>query len=225
MMGNGVAYAWIKADSEGNPVSVDVTFTESALVGLPAVKPDNGFDGYEFPLALPKNETLAKTAFDHIALDWNPVGHIPPGIYDVPHFDVHFYTNSISDRQQITLEGEDMARCQLKPDAKFMPEGYIYAEGSEYKFMGSHWVDTAAPELNGKPFTHTFLYGSYNGQVVFWEPMVTTAFLLLKPDVVEQIKQPKEYQRPGLYYPTKYRIRYDAERREYTIALEGFQKR
>lgn len=224
-MGNGTAYAWIKSDSEGNPESVGVTFTESALDGLPADKPNNGFDGYEFPLALPKGDALAKTPYDHVALDWNPKGHIPPGIYDVPHFDVHFYMNPISERQKITLEGEDMARCQLKPDAKFLPDGYMYAPGSEYKYMGSHWVDTSSPELSGKPFTYTFIYGSYNGQVVFWEPMVTVEYLKSKPNLVVPIKQPKAYQRAGLYYPTSYTIRYNPQRHEYVVALEGFKKR
>ena len=28
-------------------------------------------------------------------LNWNPHGHIPPGIYDRPHFDVHFYMEPI----------------------------------------------------------------------------------------------------------------------------------
>ena len=118
-----------------------------------------------------------------------------------------------------------MKRCQLQPDSKFLPEGYMYAPGSEYKYMGSHWIDTAAPEFNGKPFAYTFIYGSYDGRVVFWEPMVTTAFLKSKPNLVEAIKQPKEYQRPGLFYPTTYTIRYDAGRHEYVVAMEGFKKR
>ena len=225
VMGNGVAYSWIKSDEAGNPVSVGVTFTESALEGLPAKKPDNGFDGYEIPLMLPKSDVTAKTAYDHVALDWNPVGHIPPGIYDVPHFDIHFYMTPVADRLNITLEGEDMKRCQAKPDAKFLPEGYMYAPESEVKYMGSHWVDTATPELNGKPFTHTFIYGSYNGNVVFWEPMVTKAFFESKPQLVAPIKQPKEYQRAGLYYPTEYTIHHDPVRREYTVSITGFVKR
>lgn len=224
-MGNGIAYAWVRSDDAGNPTAVGITFTDSALNGLPADKPNNGFDGYEFPLALPKGGAAAKTPFDHVALDWNPKGHIPPGIYDVPHFDVHFYMDPISERRKITLEGEDMKKCQKKPDPKFLPEGYMYAPESEIKYMGAHWVDTATPELNGKPFTYTFIYGSYNGKIVFWEPMVTVAYLQTKPNLVEPIKQPKEIQRKGLFYPTKYTIRYDEARHEYTIAMEGFTKR
>ncbi|MEW5884207.1 MAG: DUF5602 domain-containing protein [Armatimonadota bacterium] len=224
-MGNGIAYAWTREDAAGNPIAVGVTFTESALSGLPTEKPDTGFDGYEFPLALPKNGATAKTPFDHVALDWNPKGHIPPGIYDVPHFDVHFYMTPISERLKITLEGDDMERCRKQPDPKFMPEGYIYAPESEIKFMGAHWVDVAAPELNGKPFTYTFLYGSYNGNVMFYEPMMTAEYLRGKPNLTETLKPPKDVQRPGLHYPTKYTIRYDAERREYIVSLEGFVKR
>jgi hypothetical protein len=224
-MGHGVAYAWTKEDAAGNPVAVGVTFTESALSGLPTEKPNTGFDGYEFPLALPKNGATAKTPFDHVALEWMPKGHIPPGIYDVPHFDVHFYMTPVSERLKITLDADDMVRCRKQPDAKLMPEGYIYAPDSEIKFMGAHWVDLATPELNGKPFTYTFLFGSYNGNVMFYEPMVTMEYLKRKPNLVEAIKQPREVQHPGLYYPTKYTIRYDETRHEYTVTLEGFEKR
>jgi hypothetical protein len=224
IMGNGIAYSWVRSNSDGEPIAVGVTFTESALEGLPAEKPGNGFDGYEFPLQLPKHQAKL-TPFDHIALDWNPKGHIPPGIYDVPHFDIHFYADPIEERAKITLEGEDMARCQKAPDASFLPEGYMYAPGSEYKFMGAHWVDTAAPELGGKPFTHTFIFGSYDGRVVFWEPMVTMAYLKTLPDLLAEIKQPKDFERKGLCYPTKYGIRYSAERREFTVWLEGIVKR
>jgi hypothetical protein len=32
------------------------------------------------------------TAFNHIVMSWNPIGHQPEGVYDVPHFDVAFST-------------------------------------------------------------------------------------------------------------------------------------
>jgi hypothetical protein len=34
-------------------------------------------------------------------LDWNPRGHIPDGVYTVPHFDVHFYLITREQREEI----------------------------------------------------------------------------------------------------------------------------
>ena len=46
--------------------------------------------------------------------------------------------------------------------------------------MGAHWLDITSPELNQenpKSFTQTFIYGSYDGKVIFMEPMITKAFM------------------------------------------------
>ncbi|MBA3726294.1 MAG: hypothetical protein H0W86_07530 [Armatimonadetes bacterium] len=179
-----------------------LSFTETALTGLPENKPDNGMDGYEFVLMMPKQ--AGSTGISHVSIDWNPKGHIPPGVYDVPHFDVHFYLASTKERMKMTLDEASMKKCQKKPDAKLLPAGYIYAPQGEVKYMGAHWVDVKSPELNGSPFTHTFIYGTYDARVVFLEPMVTRAFLEGKAAVNAPIKQPETYQLAGKYFPTKY---------------------
>ncbi|WP_292390556.1 DUF5602 domain-containing protein [Methanosarcina sp. UBA5] len=62
-LGNGTVYSWVKLDTKGNPSSIGVTFTESALKGLPETEgPD-----VEYTLALPKE--AASTAYNHIAVD------------------------------------------------------------------------------------------------------------------------------------------------------------
>src|SRR5690348_14444530 len=48
-----------------------------------------GTEEAEVFLTLPSQ--AAGTGFTVLGLDWNPQGHPPPGIYDVPHFDFHFY--------------------------------------------------------------------------------------------------------------------------------------
>ena len=68
------------------------------------------------------------------------------------------------------------------------------------------------------------LWGSYDGRVIFIEPMITRAYLLTKPNVTEPLKLPARYLRPG-YYPTQYSVKYDAEKKEYTVALEGMTLR
>jgi hypothetical protein len=100
--------------------------------------------------------------------------------------------------------------------------------------MGVHWVDVRAPELQAllgkpeayKPFTATFVHGSWNGEFHFWEPMITRAHIAKKktaadPAVRDQIipiPTPAKYKTPG-YYPAAYRIMWDADAREYRISL------
>jgi hypothetical protein len=216
-VGNGVAYSWVTLGEKGKPASIGVTLTETALEGLPATAPA-GMLGHMFLLMLPKQ--AMKTAFDHISLDWNPKGHEPPGVYDTPHFDFHFYMISPQAREKITATGDDIARCRKSVPAAFSPQGYVYAKGTEVPMMGGHWVDPKAPELNGRPFTKTFLYGSYDGKMIHFEPMITKAYLQTKPDFSEPIKVPASYLKSA-YYPTRYRIRHDPVRREVTVALEG----
>lgn len=215
-LGQGTVKSYVAMNAAGDPTAVGLIMTEAALEGLPNTKPAEG-DGYELVLSLPK-ETKS-TVFNHIGLDWNPVGHVPIGVYNVPHFDFHFYMMSESARKQITLKEDDMKRCQEKPPADMIPEGYIYAPESEIKFMGAHWVDLKTPELNGGKFTQTFIYGSYAGKVNFIEPMVSLAFLQSKPNLTAPIKQPKAFAWKNRAFPTEFSIRHDSLRHTYTIEL------
>ena len=70
-------------------------------------------------------------------------------------------------------DGDDIATCRKAVPAAFAAAGYVYAPGTEVPMMGGHWVDPKAPELNGQVFTKTFLYGSYNGKMIHFEPMIT----------------------------------------------------
>lgn len=221
-MGNGALWSWVETDNRGHPVSVGITFTETALSGLPENPPGGGLDGWEFPVELPSPKAVPP--FTHIVVDWNPHGHIPPGIYDVPHFDFHFYLISSREREKITAKGRDLEKCLKKPESRFIPTGYMLAPGSEVPRMGAHWVDTASPEFHLQPFTRTFVYGSYDGRVAFLEPMVALSFLEAKTNSLSPVKLPVLYRKHG-YYPISYGIKYDPNRREYTVSLEGLVKR
>jgi uncharacterized protein len=221
VVGNGVAYSWVKLDGAGKPLALGVTLTESAPTGLSDPAPGMK-EMPEYTLALPKE--AAATPFDHVGLNWNPKGHDPTGIYDVPHFDFHFYTLSREERRQITGIGPDLAKCDRQPPAGYLPAGYILAPGSQVPRMGTHWVDPASPEFHGEQFTRTFIYGTYDGRIAFLEPMVTKAFLETHPDETRSIKLPTAFSKGG-YYPTSYTVKYDPARREYIVALGAMRAR
>ncbi|MEW6208015.1 MAG: DUF5602 domain-containing protein [Acidobacteriota bacterium] len=220
-MGNGTARSWVTVDKEGKPVAVGATFTESSLSGLPQ-KLTPGLIWVEHILPLPAD--APPLPFDHIGLNWNPRGHDPEGVYNVPHFDFHFYMISPGERDKITTRGDDLARCRKPLPEEFVPEGYIYAPASEEPGMGAHWVEPGSHEFHGAAFTHTFIYGSYDGRMIFLEPMIARSFLETRPNITVPIKLPRKYQKPG-YYPARYSVSYKTETKEYTVALEGLTYR
>ena len=91
-LGNGTIKGWVKTDVSNNPQSIGLTLTEDVLTNLP-------LDGTETHLNLPKN--ASDTLFNHLLFDWNPAGHPPPGIYNLPHFDLHFYWINKQEREAI----------------------------------------------------------------------------------------------------------------------------
>ncbi len=89
--------------------------------------------------------------------------------------------------------------------------------------MGDHLIDSKTPEMapnKPKPFTHTWIFGAYDGQITFYEPMITRAFLLSRPTGCHPIKRPKAWKRAG-YYPALYCIRYSEQHKSYTVSLEA----
>ncbi len=215
-LGDGVARSWVELNDGGLPVALGVTFNETTLTSLLAAG-KAAHDETSIALALPAE--ASQTVYDHITLDWNPQGHAPPGIYDIPHFDVHFYMISDAEQDAITPQDPDFGnKAEKRPAPEYIPAGYIATPGAVPR-MGAHWVDPSSPEFNGQPFTETVIYGFYDAKMVFVEPMISAAFLQSRPNMTEPLKLPAQYAETGLY-PTRYSVRYDAAAGEYTIALE-----
>jgi hypothetical protein len=131
----------------------------------------------------------------------------------------------MAQRKSIGLPGpKTLPTFRKLPPTGYMAAGYILPPDVEVPMMGAHWVDPKSPELNGNPFQSTFIYGSYDGQVAFLEPMVALAFLESKPNFEQPISVPKKVAKSG-YYPTRYKVSYNADRHEYSISLEGLVMR
>ena len=85
-----------------------------------------------------------------------------------------------------------------------------------------HWIDSSTHELHGESFTATFIIGSYDQQVNFLEPMIARSFLLTRPDLTKPLAQPAAFARAG-WYPTAWSVRWDEERGEYLVLLDGLR--
>lgn len=220
-IGGGSAHAFVALDATGKPTILGIKLSEQVLKDLPAELPP-GADRWEYKLALPAEATGA--GYDHIVVDWNPKGHVPQGVYDIAHFDFHFYLINEAERNLITAVNEDLERANKPPEKTHMPEGYTLPPGTEIPRMGAHAIDPTSGEFNGKPFTATFIYGFYNGQMIFLEPMVSESYLKTRPHLTAPVPVPEKYALQA-HYPTQYGIKYDKINEEYVVSLEKLVSR
>ncbi|HYQ58793.1 MAG TPA: DUF5602 domain-containing protein [Draconibacterium sp.] len=207
-VGNGVARAWVKTLKNGDPLEVGLNLSAMALINLPD-------EPAQYVLPLPKNK--GNSFYNHVLFDWNPHGHEPPGVYDIPHFDFHFYITSIEEREAIPPM--DAPYFDPAPDDMYVPTNYMELPGL-VPAMGAHWVDSTSAELPPmlETFTKTFIWGSHEGEFIFWEPMITRDYLLTHPDEIIPIPQPEAYQKDG-WYAMDYKISYSTNPETFTIAL------
>lgn len=207
-LAHGVVRTMVTMTKEGVPVEIGIRISEKVLDGLPD-------EEQIVTLRLPNQ--MEGLAFDHVDLNWNPHGHEPEGLYGAEHFDVHFYMVSTEYKASLT----DPDKGIIYPDEIYRPVNYsppppfVPAVAQLVPNMGVHWVSNDEPSF----FTHTFIYGSYDGSFIFMEPMVTVDYLVNHADGTEfAIAQPQEFKISG-YYPTTYKIYYDAKRKDYVISM------
>lgn len=234
-MGEGVMAMFYTRRRSVEPRYLGIWFTEDALDGLPE---EAGRDHDTVTLPLPAT-AANDTNVRWVTVGWNPEGHVPAGVYDVPHFDVHFYFAEQAEVEREIPPGEcdtdgdgtaDLrVSCEVQergtepiPDAQRAP-GYV-STGETVPYMGNHWVDQNAPEFRGEPFTHTWIYGSFDGQLNFFEPMITREYLEnLRGREVTDVETPEAFPEAG-YYPTQYVIRRFRGQDAYAIVLRRFRR-
>lgn len=251
--GDGEAQAY--SQSVGSrPVSVGLVLSDASLDGLPHDPPTDGkwcFDknddgttdpmtecagGYETQLELgPDFRSDVDSPFTYVLSNWNPHGHIPLGVYDLPHFDVHFYVEEDAKRTAIRpgpcpqlVNCDDYVLGKRLPAERYLAPDYADLDAVE-PAMGNHLVDPTAPEFNGERFTHTWIYGVWNRKVTFYEAMITREWLdELRSGSAEascvDFKLPEAWQESG-WYPTSYCMRHRENRDEITVSLEDFVHR
>jgi hypothetical protein len=222
-VGRGTARTYLVMNGS-RPVELGLAVSEAAMTGLEPndtmlpgrmVMPD-GHAMFEHSLALPADNP---TPFRHVVLNWNPGGHEPAGVYDTPHFDFHFYLIPEAERHAIVPGPTFEAQGARHPSADELPAGYVATP--PVPMMGTHWLDPNTPELHGRPFTQTFIAGTWDGRPTFLEPMITKAFLESRPEFGAPIPEVKRHAVAG-WYPRSYAIRWDASSKEYRIALRDF---
>jgi len=244
-IGNGTVRTYVLYDPANRriPIEIGLALSARALDQLPApmqmtpaqmeeMMKNGHFDTHERLLELPANNP---TPYKFVQFNWNPGGHEPPGIYDQPHFDFHFWTVGLDVRNAIVPSNPQFAEKSARyPGAEYNTPFFVDAATAakappaavSVPQMGVHWLDVRSPEFNGGKFGKTYLRGSWDGQFVFDEPMITRAYLLSKRAATDAASRDEVIVLPETgrrqvagYYPEAYRITFDAETNEYRIAL------
>lgn len=174
-----------------------------------AAKAINGF-GWNVPLAsvnaliqtkfdtrvwmeVPKQVTdemgITGFAFDHL-----PAGHIPVGVYDVPHWEFHLIFQDFKEIQALDCSDPTLPPPTIVPQ----PYNVLPPPDNCFPAMGIHAVNGAAPEFNGQKFVFSNLMVFYRGngslkekgtRVVSFEPKVTSQFLTTRKSFTIQLPQ------------------------------------
>ena len=245
-LGKGEVASFAQVQATGAPSAIGIMFSADALAGLPTEPSDyhhcfdQDGDGvtahatecahtHEFVIPLPDAVSRRDDVpFKWVLLNWNRHGHAPPGIYDVPHFDVHFYMTPIADVLAIRPGpcGPELVDCDDFARAKTpLPAGLMHPDFSDVDAvapaMGNHLIDLSGREFQGEPFTRTWIFGMYNGRVTFYEEMVALSYLLSRPDACAEIKSPPAVAVSG-FYPTQRCVRYEVDTNAYVVSMEGF---
>jgi len=247
-LGDGTVSSYAEFEGAGVPSAIGVVWSARALESLPAGSDEHRCFGrdkhgamdaatrcqhtFEFVIPLPDAVALRDDIpFKWVLLNWNHQGHIPSGIYDVPHFDVHFEMGAIAEVFAIEPGpcGPEFVRCdQFQTARKPLPPNYAAPDYMDVEAvvpaMGNHLIDTTGPEFRKQPFTRSWIYGVYDGRVTFYEAMVTRAYMMSKPNDCLPIKAPRAVAVAGLY-PTQYCVRHNAATGEYSVSMEQFIRR
>jgi hypothetical protein len=176
-IGAGTVQSFVTLDQSGATRTIGVTVSAGALEQLPPVPNtvSRCFDldgngkhtgheclGDEERILDVPVDSSAGLPFRWIQVNWNPAGqHNTP--YAQPHFDFHFHTG---DRARVEAGYIDI-RAAIFWMASIAAWAFVIV-------MVAIFRGSQSPELKDSlPFTTTFMYGAYDGEVILREPMIT----------------------------------------------------
>ena len=90
ILGKGHIRTYVTQDKSGKPVDMGIEFSEAAINTVDMPMKHSGMHCNTYNLRFHPNATKM-LPYNHVSLDWAQMGHGPEGVFDVPHFDVHFY--------------------------------------------------------------------------------------------------------------------------------------
>lgn len=211
-LGDGTVRAFAETDASGLATRIGIEMTEQAVTSLAH---DMVF------VTVPLPEAAVAAGYDHVSLDWMPHGHAPGDLFGAPHFDVHFYLTTEAER--LAIDPSDpryMEKAANRPSGEMMPPNFMPPPQLDpIPAMGEHWLDSTDPIFAGHPFEAVMIYGAWDGEVTFVEPMVTRDLLLSRRDFGGEIGQPLRVSE-DISLPASWSVSHDAERQVHVVSVD-----
>jgi hypothetical protein len=216
-LGQGTVRAFAEIGADGAATRIGIEMTEAAVASL-------GHDMVFVTVPLP--EAALDAGYDHVSLDWMPHGHAPGDLFGTPHFDVHFYL--FSEAERLAIDPADpryMEKAGKRPSAELMPPNFVPPpELDPIPAMGEHWVDATDPVFAGQPFEAVMIYGAWDGEMIFVEPMVTRDLLASRREFGGSVGQPARVAEP-VALPNAWSVSFDAERSVHVVSIDALEPR
>ncbi|MBF9032500.1 hypothetical protein HKCCE3408_19045 [Rhodobacterales bacterium HKCCE3408] len=216
-LGDGTLRTFAETNAAGLATRIGVEITEAALASV-------GTDMLFVSAPLP--EAAAAAGYNHLSLDWMPHGHAPGELFGVPHFDVHFYMTTEAER--LSIDPSDplfMAKAENRPSTELLPANFVAPpEPEPVPAMGEHWVDITDPVFAGSPFEAVLIYGAWDGEVIFVEPMVTRDLLESRVDFGGELGQPAQVTQ-AVSLPNAWSVSFDDETGVHVVSIDNLVAR
>ncbi len=234
-IGDGEVRTFVTVDENTDDKMVGAEFTPGILNAEPLPT-----EHVLYSVPIPDHEDIP---FNWLGLDWEPGGHYPGDKYAIPHYDFHFYFPTETVISQIPENGlppEEVPDSELYtyPLAKDMVPPDYFRTNYTFPYMGEHLYNAGDPQYNGGAFGNTFVYGHFQGNLIFMEPMITVPYFeqlragegnseMGQLDGVDrtdrrELNSPERFHEAG-EYPTEYTVKYHEDRDVFTVTEHSFQ--
>lgn len=206
-IGNGHGRTFATISHTGIPQEIGVVLTDDAFSGLPKMNTI---------FSLPFHQKAIKaTLFEHVALGLSVLGHgLPPSGSIGAHFDFRFFM--MTEAERLAIPAPPAPGFNVAPPPGYLPANY--ALNAPVAQIGRHWgknVFTAGTHVD-----HTMIYGTWNGELTFINPIVTMTTLASGASYSVAYPQPQNFAVHG-YYATKYNI-YEDRKENHYVSLSDF---
>lgn len=202
-------FSWVTLDDAGKLKEFGFSIPVPTIERAGSVQ----VEGY-LPLPQPM---LDQTVFKTFSLIYLPHGHVPAGVYDIPHWEWHLYTIDKPSVEAIDCSDQRVPNSdQLPPDHIALPACLVH--------LGMHAYDLKAPEFTGGRFSKGIYGGYYHADFIAVEPKIATSVLLERQDVILPSYDPVVLGPKGTY-PKSFRLSYsDAGHSMVLTVSDWFQR-
>jgi hypothetical protein len=90
--------------------------------------------------------------------------------------------------------------------------------------LGEHWLDATGPVVSGRPLEAVMIYGFWDGETIFVEPMVIHDLLLSQRNFEGRFGQPERVAE-AVALPNAFSVSLDAGRGVHVVAIDALEDR